>query len=88
MAIACVVFAIGVALAVAPLRQAFLHLSSAVGITSHSSTGVQGVGRIGQPVELVGQRYQSEPPPQQPGQQPGQHEGGRMPVELFAVPLE
>ena len=41
-AIACVVFAIGVALAVAPLRQAFLQLSSAVGITSHSSTGVQG----------------------------------------------
>ena len=50
MAIACVVFAIGVALAVAPLRQAFLHLSSAVGITSHSSTGVQGVAGSGNPL--------------------------------------
>ena len=91
MAIACVVFAIGVALAVAPLRQAFLHLSSAVGITSHSSTGVQGVAGSGNPLSSSASGISPSRlphPGQQPGQQPGQHEGGRVPVELFAVPLE
>src|SRR5690348_3325081 len=38
LAAACAVFAIGVALAVPPLREAFVSLGSAVGITS-SSTG-------------------------------------------------
>src|SRR5262249_52142842 len=39
MAAACAVFAIGVALSVPPLRQAFVSLGSAVGISSSSSQG-------------------------------------------------
>ena len=84
LAIACVVFAIGVALAVAPLRQAFLHLSSAVGITSHSSTGVQGAAGSGQPMSSSASGISPSSHPQQPGQR----DGDRVPVEFFAVPLE
>ncbi len=44
LAAACAVFAIGVALAVPPLRQAFVQLGSAVGISSSSSSPSTGGG--------------------------------------------
>ena len=51
LAAACAVFAIGVALAVPPLREAFATLGSAVGITSSSTpSGVQGENGTGNPV--------------------------------------
>ena len=55
LAAACAVFAIGVALAVPPLRQAFVQLGSAVGFaSSHSSSsnnsGAQGTDGAGQQI--------------------------------------
>ena len=48
LAAACVVFAIGVALAVPPLREAFVQLGSAVGISSSStSSGVPSTNGAG-----------------------------------------
>ena len=84
LAAACAVFAIGVALAVPPLRQALGQIGSAVGFTARQQQRNPGHGRIGrQPDKLVGRRCQSEQPPQQPGQR----DGDRVPVEFFAVPL-
>ena len=51
LAAACAVFAIGVALAVPPLREAFVQLGSAVGISSHSAGGgVQSTNGGGTPI--------------------------------------
>ena len=50
LAAACAVFAVGVALSVPPLRQAFVQLGSAVGIASHSSTGTPSVTGPGHPL--------------------------------------
>ena len=51
LAAACAVFAIGVALAVPPLREAFVQLGSAVGISSHSAGGgVQSTNGDGTPI--------------------------------------
>ena len=55
LAAACAVFAIGVALAVPPLRQAFVQLGTAVGFASSSSSsnssgGAQGTDGAGQQI--------------------------------------
>ena len=51
LAAACAVFAIGVALAVPPLREAFVQLGSAVGIPiSSTNAGGQSTNRAGTPV--------------------------------------
>ena len=63
LAAACAVFAIGVALAVPPLRQAFVQIGSAVGITSQSgsSGGSQGTeGSSSEPDRLFARRCHSE----------------------------
>ena len=85
LASACVVFAIGVALAVPPLRQAFVQLSSAVGIhLPQQQPESQGGAGSGNPMGSSAGGAQSE----QHLQQPGQRDGDRVPVEFFAVPRE
>ena len=82
LAAACAVFAIGVALAIPPLREAFVQLGSAVGISS-SSTGGGGTEPewIGYPERRVGRR-------RQPGRylgRPEQRAGDRVSVGFAVV---
>ena len=64
LAAACAVFAIGVALAVPPLREAFVQLGTAVGISSSSTpSGAQGENGTGTPVSSAGRRPPRVPRP-------------------------
>ena len=50
LAIACALFAVGVALAIPPARQALVQLSQSAGITSRSTSGTQGPAGTGSPM--------------------------------------
>ena len=82
LAAACAVFAIGVALAIPPLRGAFVQLGTAVGISTSSPTrGGPEPERNGYPGRLGGRR-------RRPGRylgRPEQRAGDRVPAEFAVV---